>query len=416
MSIIPNQALQRSTARWLERAEQALEAGQYQESVRLALGALQRCELAFGPSSPELVNVLMTSMNALGGLGDLDEAHRHGTRAAQLSRRVRKGTERLQLRVQVQLYLADLERRQARYRRAKSRLQRALLFAERALGPRDPTVAALHNELGVVCKYMGAFNEAGTAYRRALAILKPQVDEHDLRLGGIYHNLGGLAHARGHFRRALPPARRALAIRRRALGPRHPDVAHTAAGLAAILDACGERREAERLYREAIAALQRIYGVHHPQLAFQLANFGALLHRSGRPAEALRYYRRALALKKATHEADPTLCLILNNLAALYQERGLLRRALPLSEEALRVFRATLGDKHPSVTACRENHQLLLERLRGSLARPRERKRTRGPGRTGRTSRSMASGARPKNELSVRTRSASLRTASRAPR
>src|SRR5690242_14435518 len=64
-----------------------------------------------------------------------------------------------------------------------------------AITPLD--VISLLNGLGVVCKYLGAFDEAADWDRRALAIARRVLEAADPWFATLYHNLGGLEHARG---------------------------------------------------------------------------------------------------------------------------------------------------------------------------------------------------------------------------
>jgi tetratricopeptide (TPR) repeat protein len=60
------------------------------------------------------------------------------------------------------------------------------------------------NNLGVLGKFAGRFDEAAECYRRALAILEYHYSKDCAEAASIYHNLGGLEHARGRFAEGEP--------------------------------------------------------------------------------------------------------------------------------------------------------------------------------------------------------------------
>lgn len=241
------------------------------------------------------------------------------------------------------------------FRKARHFYQKALESGERAFGCESAEVATLLNNLGVVCKYLGRYREAGRHYRRALRILA-KLGASPTTLASLYHNLGGLEHARGRFARGEPWARTSVALRERELGPRHPEVAADLAALAALLVGQGKCDEAERLYRRALTIFRRVYGLNHYEVAVTLNNLAAIAQAQGDLSRSLRLYRRALALKeRLLGEAHPDIGITCNNLATLHKVRGELSLAVPLYQRALDIFETALGRMHPHTNTCREN-------------------------------------------------------------
>jgi tetratricopeptide (TPR) repeat protein len=243
----------------------------------------------------------------------------------------------------------------ARYAESEALLRRALAIAAES-APADTThLCGLWNELGVLYKYMGRFDEAGRAYTNALPLA------HGAVLATVYHNLGGLEHARGRYAAGEPFARRAVAIRERLLGPDHPDVAADLAALAPILDAQGKRNEAAALMLRSLAILERTYGPNHYEVAVSLNNLAALRAAEGQTAEARRLYERSLAIKeRQLGPRHPDVATTLNNLAVLHKKLGDARTAALLYARALSIFEASLGSEHPKTAACRANYGRLL--------------------------------------------------------
>jgi tetratricopeptide (TPR) repeat protein len=260
--------------------------------------------------------------------------------------------------------LAQSARARGDYTTAERLFRLALRTAEGVLGPGDAEVAAVLNNLGVLYKDQGRYDEAERLYQRARAILVAR-EEESLDLATLYHNLGGLEHARGRCARGEPLARRGLEIRERALGPGHPDVAADAAALAAILDGAGKREEAEALFRRSLGVFERVYGSQHYEIAVGLNNLAALHQAKGDTGEAEQLYQRALALKeKLLGTNHPDVATTVNNLAVLYASHARWSEAEPMYRRAVAIFEATLGPSHSKTVACRENYRALLRELK----------------------------------------------------
>src|SRR5437867_3422584 len=85
--------------------------------------------------------------------------------------------------------------------RAAPVLERAVTLTERACGPSSLAVCWALNELGMCCKFLARFAEAGPLYQRALAIAEARLGPDHADVASLYHNLGGLEHAAGNWMR-----------------------------------------------------------------------------------------------------------------------------------------------------------------------------------------------------------------------
>jgi tetratricopeptide (TPR) repeat protein len=52
-----------------------------------------------------------------------------------------------------------------------------------------------------------------------------------------------------------------------------------------------------------------------------------------------------------------------NNLGVLYNIQGRLEEAKAIYERALMIFEKSLDPRHPSLVACRDNYEALMDRL-----------------------------------------------------
>lgn len=191
--------------------------------------------------------------------------------------------------------------------------------------------------------------------------------------------LNNLAHAArgiGDAQSAEAHYRRALSLQETLSGPDHPRVA-------SIVFNFGELLRAERRYAEARELLRRALEIETGQRAPSAARVSqalsalALLDKNtGELANAETLARRALAeLDRVAPQQGGELALRKNNLGAILRQRGALREAQALCEEAVRLGAVSFGEQHP-VYATLVNDlglvELALKRYRDAEARFRK--------------------------------------------
>lgn len=249
-----------------------------------------------------------------------------------------------------------MARDQGRLRQARRLLDSALELARRALGPWDPLVAAILNQLGILGKATGEFPAAGRHYLKALTIVRRHPDNDYIELADLYHNLGGLEHARGRWAVGEPLARRAVQVRARRHGADATATWLDRTAHAALLDGLRRFSESERIYRAALPRFRRRLGPWDYEVAVTLNNLGCVCAERGRAGEAIRHLRKALAIKQRKFGTQHVeMAIGLNNLASVLQQAGRAEDARPLLRRALAIFSRRLGPTHPSTRACRAN-------------------------------------------------------------
>ena len=133
--------------------------------------------------------------------------------------------------------------------RAEWHLKEALRIVAPEFGEASDHVADARNNLAVLYKACGRFDEGFLLYQRALdSVVKPH-GEDCLSSSVIYHNSGGILHAKGDFTAAEAPGRKAWEISRRLLGEDDPRALFDAVAYAAILDGLQRYDESEAIYR-----------------------------------------------------------------------------------------------------------------------------------------------------------------------
>ena len=156
-----------------------------------------------------------------------------------------------------------------------------------------PNDAEAHNNLGLVFKRLGQFDNAVASYRRAVEI-NPSFSEAHSNLGGTLIELGKLDEAVASYRHTLK------------IMPNHAE-AHC--NLGAVLLDLGQIDEAAACFYRALEIKSDYADAHY--------NLGAALRQLGQLSDAALSYQRALALKPDYLDAHYNLGYVLIELGRL---------------------------------------------------------------------------------------------------
>jgi len=175
---------------------------------------------------------------------------------------------------------------------------------------------------------------------------------------------GTLARDRGAYADAERMFTDALAFAERQFGAESIEAASALNGLGMVYKFWGRFDDGTPVYVRAVSIVERAGGEEHPDLASLYHNLGGLEHARGDYAAAERHARRSLELRARTAgagsvgvaEDEAALASILHGLGRDEEAEELLRRALPILEDAL-------GQDHHEVGAALNN----LGRGRGDL-------------------------------------------------
>jgi tetratricopeptide (TPR) repeat protein len=321
--------------------------------------ARQACLDALGllDDSLDAANLLTDLAEIEGERADLLAALAHAVRARQIEDASGEGFESAdgaQLRLRTLRTLGNLRRALGDLPGAEVELRACLDLAERVFGAESDEVAAACNDLGVLAKEAGRFDEGRALYERSLAIVTARDGPDCERAGVLLHNIGGLLHARGDLTAAEPPARRAWELSRARLGEDDPRTLADAAAYAAILEGLGRLAESETMQRRVLSVQVRLFGDAHSEVAASLHNLAAICEAAGRLEEAESSYRRALAIRETLLGRDAVdTALTCNNLGALLLKTRSVDEATRLFERACATLAAALPPGHPHRTqAC----------------------------------------------------------------
>jgi len=332
--------------------------GRFAAAERACRAAITGYQAIEGPRHVDVANALVELGLVLEARDRLREAAQCQRRALRILLLDRSGDPDIaRLIVRARTALGGIDRTLGAYAAADRGYRTALAEIQRHFGPRDRYIAGVFNDLGVLRKAQGRYDEALAFYRRALPLV-PRGDRH--ALATLAHNLGGIEHARGNYARAEPHARRSVRLRTALVGAAHPAVAADVAALAAIVEARGRLPEAAKLYRRALAVFERLLGPASLEVGLNLACLAAVEQRRQRPARARALYRRALAIQERVlgrHHAD--VAMTVNNLAVLERDEGNLGQSAALFQRALDSFVRAVGARHPNAVLARSNRRAI---------------------------------------------------------
>jgi tetratricopeptide (TPR) repeat protein len=268
------------------------------------------------------------------------------------------GEDAAQIRATTMGLIGEICRMRGDLVRAEVSLKEALRIVSTEFGEASEHAANARNNLAVLYKACGRFDEGLSLYQQALDSVVTLHGVDCLASSVIYHNIGGILHAKGDFTAADPPARKAWEISRRLLGEDDPRTLFHAVAYAAILDGLQRYDESEATYRRALAIFEQIFGPEHYEVASNLHNLAAVLGARGDLDQAEKLYRRALAIKKKLlGEDSPDAALTLNNLGALLTRAGRREEASGLLQRAVTILQDRVAPDHPHLVLARANLQ-----------------------------------------------------------
>jgi len=363
-SMNPERAVELQEQAWNLQAEGKLE--EAATAVRKALLLLEASDEANSADAANLLN----------DLAEIESERQSFQEALALAERAQSIEDQLgdsfagegpaQIRARTMGLIGEICRTLGDFVRAEVSLKEALRIVATEFGEASERVADARNNLAVLYKACGRFDEGLSLYQKALAAIVKLNGEDCLACSVLYHNIGGILHAKGDFSAAEPSGRKAWEISRRLLGEDDPRTLFDAVAYAAILDGLQRYDESEAIYRRALAIFEETFGPEHYEVASNLHNLAAVLCARGDLDEAEKLYRRALAIKEKLLGAEsPDTALTRNNMGALLNRKGRPKEAAAMLQSAVETLQRRLAPDHPHLAFARANLENALLSLRG---------------------------------------------------
>ncbi len=209
---------------------------------------------------------------------------------------------------------------------------------------------------GDAVEAMALTNEAAAAYalgdlkrateldQRSLEVREQALGPDDPTIAEVVENLSHDAAFSGDYAEAERLARRAYSTWTRVLGPEHPNAVLSKINVAHIVHMSGGRpTEAAEMLEEALAAQEAAFGDDSPQLAMTLNTMGEIYDDLGRWNDGEAAMLRALAIMdRAAVDSSP----VLGALGGHYLQVGDPTKGEAMLRRALEAKRATRGPDH----------------------------------------------------------------------
>ncbi|MEM1169579.1 MAG: tetratricopeptide repeat protein [Cyanobacteria bacterium P01_H01_bin.35] len=244
--------------------------------------------------------------------------------------------------------LALLYKSQGKYNDAELLYRQAIEINKITLPENHPELAQVLNNLGVLLNVQGRYEEAESLLAEALRMRKHLFGELHLNTAETLNNFGALYYEQGRYNKAKTFDLQVLEIRKQLLGETHPSIAQSLNNLANLCVKQGYYEEAESLHLEALEMRKRFLGEEHPDIANSLNCMGSLYCFQGRYEEAEPLYQEALEMRKRLlGETHSSVSTCLNNLAFLYFHQKLYSKAETFSLQAIEIDKTALPPNHP---------------------------------------------------------------------
>jgi len=293
-----------SDAAWTEvfdGGQKAFRNGDYRGAQGLFREAVREAE-KLGPRDPRLAKSLQRLGMVLANLGHLPQAEAYLRQS--LSMREEQPHSLPMEIADNQAWLGfTLARQHKPGGEAEALILQALSAKEKALGPNDPAVAFVLQQLGYCYEMQGRHADAEPRLRRALSILDKAAGN-DASRAGVLNDLGWMYERKGEPAQAEPILREALAVRQRVLAPNHRLLAQTDINLADAEIDLKKYSAAEPLLRQALAIREKALGPDHPLIPPTLRDLARLLRLENRDAEANQLLVRARAIRAQNEERE----------------------------------------------------------------------------------------------------------------
>ncbi len=321
-------------------------AGDLAKGLPLMRRALEMQERVLGPDHPDLrANLYNLGTTALKS-GNAREARRLLERAVAIGSGSVDSGQWMQREANNALGVVYYQL--GEYNLALQCLETAREGAERELGPDDPSVGRLLQNVGAVLLDMGEYGAAVKTLDQALGLLERTRGTNTPDLAYALTNMGCAQMKLGEFRSAQDYMTRALRIREDTFGRQHPSVAETLNDLGALYYELGDTASARKCYEEANAIVVLFLGPDHSMATATLNNLAILRFDAGDLVGARRIYAQVLPIKERTMGPDhPSVAISLHNLANVERRLGNCASARALYEKALQILEQGYGEMHP---------------------------------------------------------------------
>jgi tetratricopeptide (TPR) repeat protein len=166
------------------------------------------------------------------------------------------------------------------------------------------------------------------------------------------NDLGLLLRYKGDYEESEQLLRESLAMNRRLLGDKHPEIANSLHNLALVQELKGDLDGANASFRQALAMQRELLGNVHPDVAFTLSELARVIDGQGDVAGAIATERESLAIYRKLFPGDnPEVARTMNVLGYFLMESGDYATAETSLQDGLQMRRRLFGNAHPEIAS-----------------------------------------------------------------
>jgi len=191
------------------------------------------------------------------------------------------------------------------------------------------------------------------------------------RIATSYHNLAEAEDVLGNHREAMRLYRRALEMKLRTIGRMHPSYANSLNGLGLAALNIGDYETRRRAVAEQLEIRTALFGPDAPVLYRDYNELGLNYYDMGRFQQAIEHLRRAIELDASAEGGGSSEWLMTNNTGAIYRSLGLYAEAENWYRRSLALRTERFGNDSPTTARARHNLARVVF-LQGRVAEARE--------------------------------------------
>ncbi len=283
-------------------------------------------------------------------MGRFEEAEENLLEAKKIRQEIYGTTHRLY--AEVINNLANLYSDSRRSDEAENYLLEAKKIQE-ASKPEGEEVAQILENLGILYRQLGRFEESEQCYQKCIEIWEKTVGETHPTYARSLDNLGALYFHMGLFENSEPLYLKSKSIRAEHLGKESPDYSSSLNNLGALYMVKGQYQIAKPYYSEALNVFGKTIGKESPQYAWILNNLAILFQKMEQLDSAELCLKEAMSIREKILGKDhPDFANTLEDMAILNARKGKWDDALKLELEAELIFKKKFGTAHPRYAQC----------------------------------------------------------------
>ena len=220
-------------------------------------------------------------------------------------------------------------------------------------GDDHPNLAECYNNIGMVYRVQGEYDEALVQYQKSLEIQNCVLGCEDVSVAASYNNIGLVFTAQGDHKNALLQFQKSLAIKIRVFGCDSAEVSSSYNNIGGVYTQQGDLENALIQHQKSLEISIRVFGRKHPSVAESYHNIGLIYRTQGKYEEALDQFQKSLKIHMRVYGQDhPSVASTKYGMGRVYEERNEMDTARELFLECQRINSKVHGPCHSqTVTA-----------------------------------------------------------------